>query len=112
MRYWTVSEARESLPRIRELVERIQQAAQTRTSGQGTNGERPPLADAQEAFEELERDDIILRDPHTGLIDFRARGDDGVVYLLCWRLDDDDLTWWHLPEEGFPGRKPLPREPS
>jgi hypothetical protein len=45
------------------------------------------------------------------LIDFHARGADGVVYLLCWRLDEPDLGWWHLPEEGFAGRKPLPRDP-
>jgi len=33
------------------------------------------------------------------------------VYLLCWRDPEADLTWWHLPEEGFAGRKPLPRDP-
>ena len=52
----------------------------------------------------------MLRDPSVGLIDFHARGPDGVVYLLCWRLDEPDLAWWHLPEDGFAGRKPLPRD--
>ena len=27
-------------------------------------------------------------------------------------LEEDDLEWWHLPDEGFAGRKPLPRDPA
>ncbi len=69
------------------------------------------MTDAQEAFEELEEGDIILRDAASGLIDFHARGADGVTYLLCWRLGEPELAWWHLPSEGFAKRKPLPREP-
>ncbi|MFN2607074.1 MAG: DUF2203 domain-containing protein [Acidimicrobiales bacterium] len=110
MRYWTVDEAREYLPRLRALVERIHHAASVRAGRAGSaNGSRSHMADAQEAFEELEAGDIILRDASAGLIDFHARGADGVVYYLCWRRGEPDLAWWHLPEEGFPGRKPLPR---
>ncbi|MGH9280009.1 MAG: DUF2203 family protein [Acidimicrobiales bacterium] len=46
----------------------------------------------------------------TGLLDFHAQGGDGVVYYLCWKLGEPELAWWHRPEDGFPGRKPLPRE--
>ena len=67
---------------------------------------------AQEALEELQAGDIIFRDAMTGLLDFHAKGADGVVYFLCWRLDEDDIGFWHLPSEGFPGRKPLPRDPE
>jgi len=111
MRYWTLDEARAYLPRLRVLVEKIHLAAQARSGTVGsTNGDRSPAVDAQEAYEELDEGDIILRDATTGLIDFHAKGDDGVVYYLCWRLGEDELAWWHLPEEGFPGRKPLPRD--
>lgn len=113
MRFWTVTEAKEYLPRLRQLVVTIRRAAQAHAGKvPSANGERSPMVDAQEAFEELQAGDIILRDAESGLIDFHARGADGVVYYLCWRLDDDDLSWWHLPEEGFPGRKPLPRDPE
>ncbi|MDP8937280.1 MAG: DUF2203 domain-containing protein [Actinomycetota bacterium] len=113
MRFWTVTEARAYLPRLRQLVATIRQAARAHTGKvPSTNGERSPMIDAQEAFEELQAGDIILRDADSGLIDFHALGADGVVYYLCWRLDDDDLSWWHLPEEGFRGRKPLPRDPA
>ena len=114
MRYWTVAEARAYLPRLRKLVGVIRHAAQAHAGKiPSVNGNRSPMIDAQEAFEELQAGDIVLRDAHTGLIDFHARGADGVVYHLCWRFDDgDELSWWHLPSEGFPGRKPLPREPE
>ncbi len=113
MRYWTVEEARAYLPRLKELVETINHAARARTGAvPSVNGERSPMRDAQEAYEELVAGDIILRDAHTGLVDFHARGDDGVVYFLCWRLGEDDLAWWHRPEDGIAGRQPLPREPE
>lgn len=112
MRYWTLDEARAYLPRLRVLVAAVQRAAQTASVAHG-NGHGRPAADDEpvvaDALAELEAGDIILRDPERGLIDFHARGADGVVYYLCWLADEDDLTWWHLPEEGFAGRKPLPR---
>ncbi len=111
MRYWTVDEAREYLPRLRQLVQLIRHTDQMRKGQVGSfNGERSPITEAREAFEELREHDIILRDTDTGLSDFHAKGADGVTYFLCWRLGEDDLGWWHLPDEGFPGRKPLPRD--
>jgi len=62
------------------------------------------------ATTQLDALDIVLRDPRQGLVDFPSIRDGAEVYL-CWRLDEDDLAWWHLPEEGFAGRKPLPRTP-
>jgi hypothetical protein len=108
VRFWTVDEARAYLPRLRELVRAVQGAA-VAVAHARSNGHGPVGTDVTDAMAELEAGDIVLRDPVTGLIDFHAQGDDGVVYLLCWRADEDDLAWWHLPEEGFAGRKPLPR---
>ncbi|MGH9165773.1 MAG: DUF2203 domain-containing protein [Acidimicrobiales bacterium] len=110
MRYWTVEEARGYLPRVRHLVEVVRLAATlataSRTNGHGELADDDPRA----ALAELERGDIVVRDPRSGLVDFHALGRDGVVYHLCYRLDEPDLSWWHLPEEGFGGRKRLPRE--
>lgn len=44
-----------------------------------------------------------------GLIDFPARIDDRDV-LLCWRSDEDSLTWYHGLTDGFAGRKKIPPE--
>jgi hypothetical protein len=111
VRFWTVEEARAYLPRVKELVEVIRQAALVRAGRYPSpNGRRSLLVDAQEAYEELQEGDIILRDATSGLLDFHAQGADGVVYYLCWKLGEPELAWWHLPQDGFPGRKPLPRE--
>ncbi len=113
MRYWSVAEARDYLPRVRELITAIHEAVgvATRAHGNGHGGSNSDV-DTAEALEELAEGDIVLRDPERGLIDFHAQGPDGVVYLLCWQLGEDDLAWWHLPEEGFAGRKRLPRSES
>jgi len=35
----------------------------------------------------------------------------GEQVLLCWRLGEDRIRFWHGPEEGFAGRKPLDDDP-
>jgi hypothetical protein len=50
---------------------------------------------------------VQVKDLDEGLLDFPARrGDEDV--LLCWRLGEDEVGFWHGLEEGFRGRKPLP----
>jgi hypothetical protein len=71
-------------------------------------GDANPEIDVDSAVAELAEKGIVLRDPETGLVDFPAITDKGVVYLLCWKRDEDDLGWWHFTEEGFAGRRHLP----
>ena len=61
----------------------------------------------QPILEGLEELGIVLRDPARGLIDFPATHL-GRQVQLCWQLGEDDLGWWHFPDEGFAGRHPLP----
>jgi hypothetical protein len=56
---------------------------------------------------ELEAVEIVLRDVERGLIDFPAMRD-GVEVYLCWLVDDEEsIGFWHAPEAGFAGRRPL-----
>ena len=32
---------------------------------------------------------------------------DGTEVYLCWRLDEERVGWWHAPDAGFAGRRPL-----
>ena len=138
MRYWTEAEARAELPRLRMLIDVIARAAsQTAAAASnghavssngtsphdsgGEGGSEPgdeaigggdPVVDIESALAELSQKGIVLRDPQTGLVDFPAVTEQGVVYLLCWKRDEDDLGWWHFAEEGFGGRKPLPVPPD
>lgn len=72
----------------------------------------PPAIDARTALAEIEALDIVLRDPKRGLVDFPCLHPSGREVLLCWLSGEDDLGWWHLPEEGFAGRRPLPLPPE
>jgi hypothetical protein len=49
---------------------------------------------------------VILRDLREGLLDFPAQDGD-LEYLLCWKIDEPDIHFWHLESDGFRGRKPL-----
>jgi hypothetical protein len=47
-----------------------------------------------------------VKDPATGLIDFRSLRGGREVYL-CWRLGEGEIAWWHELDAGFQGRQPL-----
>jgi hypothetical protein len=65
------------------------------------------LVELSRAAGELEAVDIVLRDVDRGLIDFPALRN-GVEIYLCWLLDEEEsIRFWHDPDAGFAGRRPL-----
>jgi hypothetical protein len=124
---WTVDAANAALDRVRATVRRIQAlvVARRERAGRGAggngrgngrgNGHRPslePSAELQAAVDELTRDGILLRDVDNGLVDFPARSPSGRPYWLCWLVDEPEVAWWHWPETGFAGRRPLSDPPE
>jgi hypothetical protein len=123
---WTVEGANAALERVRATVRRIQalvvarrqragRAAAAPTGNGSGNGHRPrlePSAELQAAVDELTRDGILLRDVDNGLVDFPARSPSGRPYWLCWLVDEPEVAWWHWPETGFAGRRPLDDPPD
>lgn len=132
-RYFTVDEANELLPTVRGLVERLvahrralavasvrhaRIAAKIAGNGGGVDPhEVDQLQEQVDAeaervvacVDELQRLGVLVKDLDEGLIDFPARrGDEDV--LLCWRLGEDELGFWHTVDDGFAGRRPLPLE--
>jgi hypothetical protein len=66
-----------------------------------------PLVALSRAAGELEAVDIVVRDIDRGLVDFPSMRDGEEVYL-CWLMDEEDqIGFWHEPEAGFGGRRPL-----
>ena len=119
---WTVEEANAALPRVRALLERMRalvaasaratQAAEDRAAGNGQTPATRPDGELVAAVESLDEDGIVLRDLDTGLVDFPARLADGREYLLCWVLGEPEVAWWHWPDTGFAGRRPLSDPPG
>lgn len=131
MRHFTPDEANAALDEVRPLVEKMvahrrahvealarQEELEERIKGNG--GGIPPstLADAAEEVErearalaktidEIDEHGAQVKDLDEGLIDFPALHD-GETVLLCWKLDEDAIGYWHSVDDGFAGRRPLP----
>jgi hypothetical protein len=131
MRHFTPEEANAALEQVAPLVERMvahrrahvealsrQEELEGRIRGNG--GGIPPatLAAAAGEVETEERElarviDEIgehgaqVKDIDEGLIDFPALSG-GETVLLCWKLGEDEIRYWHTVEDGFAGRRELP----
>ncbi|MDB4899828.1 MAG: hypothetical protein JWN53_1636 [Gemmatimonadetes bacterium] len=65
------------------------------------------LAEELDGYQrELEALGIQLKDRRIGLIDFPSDMD-GRTVLLCWRLGESSVQYWHDVQTGFAGRQPL-----
>lgn len=54
----------------------------------------------------IDRQGAELKDIDLGLVDFPAVLE-GTEVLLCWRLGEPEVAFYHGPEDGFRGRRPL-----
>lgn len=61
----------------------------------------------QACLRELEMIGCELKDFEMGLIDFPAELD-GKPILLCWKLGEKKVSFWHPTDGGYAGRQPLP----
>lgn len=128
---FTLEEANAALTELRPIVERMVQhrrdlaAAQTRqrelvTRIAGNGGDMVP-SDLHDLAETIQREADAISDCaeqisqvgaqvkslEEGLLDFPAkRGEEDV--LLCWKLGEDEIRFWHGTDEGFSARKRLP----
>ena len=60
----------------------------------------------KDAITEIASIGVQVKDLDMGLLDFPCVVD-GQVILLCWKLGEKAITFWHGLEEGFAGRKPI-----
>jgi hypothetical protein len=132
MRLFTVEEANETLAAVRPLAERLvvvgellrarqadAVALAAKVAGNGgaaaqvlalREAERQAAEHARELaalVEELHALGVQVKDVQFGLVDFPADRA-GETVLLCWRVGEDAIRFWHGLEEGYAGRKPLP----
>ena len=130
-RHFTVTEANALLERVRPLVEQMVEHRRalgaalekrerlgelTGSNGGGFHPRVPGEVDAavseaadgiKRCVEELLALGVQVKDIDTGLVDFPSLRD-GEEVLLCWRLGEDEIAFWHTVDAGFAGRRPLP----
>ena len=126
MQLFTVDRANRTLPLVRRIVEDIVReherwqdtvmrldllvaSSVSEDDPRVTALEREVHAIARDidAFQgELEALDIQLKDRRIGLVDFPTELD-GRRVLLCWRLDEPSVQYWHDEDAGYAGRQPL-----
>ena len=64
------------------------------------------MQDTKDALAEIDSIGVQVKDLDKGLLDFPCLLD-GQTVLLCWKLGEKEIGYWHSIEDGFAGRKPL-----
>lgn len=133
-RLWTVGEANQRLPELRELLPQLRGWAARLSQvhlelgrlakfwgeelgardhpDHGLSGRleaewRNLTRRLDEAVGALRAEGIEVKQLETGLVDFYALLD-GELVLLCWKIDEPEVAFYHTLEGGFNGRRPLP----
>jgi hypothetical protein len=129
-RVFTLEEANTAVADLRPTVERMVEHRRKLTAAQalqtelitriaGNGGDMVP-SDLREAQDAIEREaaaiadcaDLIneagaeIKSLEEGLLDFPSRRGEQDV-LLCWKLGEDKIRYWHGTDEGYAGRKPI-----
>jgi hypothetical protein len=61
---------------------------------------------AKDAVAEIDSIGVQVKDLDTGLLDFPCIIDSEIV-LLCWKMGESRIDYWHTVDAGFRGRQPL-----
>ena len=119
-RHYSLEEATALLPRVAELLATMRDArdrlgdSEARAAlAEASNGGGQPgkvvsggFLELRESMLEFREREIVLRDLDRGLVDFPSLRDGREVYL-CWEEGEPEIGFWHEPETGFGGRRPL-----
>jgi hypothetical protein len=127
MQLFTVEQANRTLPLVRRIVEDVvrehrlwqEKIVELDLLASGVRADQPDpraaalerdilaLAEEIDGFEaELSGLGIQLKDRRIGLIDFPCNLE-GRRVLLCWRLGEPSVQYWHDENAGYAGRQPL-----
>lgn len=130
---YTVEEANELLPEVRERLARLREAVQGVQFARGQVGDleanwkegiRKEGSPEQEAYSRwkdrarqheqtieaelswFQARSIEVKDPVLGLVDFYATDGEDLVYL-CWKEGEEEIQAWHTLDGGLAGRRPI-----
>lgn len=126
-RLFTVDEANRTLPLVRKILEDVvrqhrlwrekileldlvassARPNEPRERAEQLEREAQSLAREIDGYQkELEELGILLKDRRQGLVDFPSEMA-GRRVMLCWRLGEGEVRFWHDEDAGYAGRQPL-----
>ena len=128
-KWFTVEEANALLPLLRSEIESLQKIKRRfeerylhlkqlkELVGRRPSGQDDPFftLECELEFMQIEARTLVqsihmkgaqLKDVDMGLVDFPALMN-GEEVLLCWKLDEESVSYWHGLNDGFYGRKPI-----
>ena len=122
-RYFSLDEARATLPQVKGLMEQVQSArreilrvrpdalpAIEKAAANGGNKAAGELSlhamRLEQGFKGIIALGVTVKDIDAGLVDFLGLRNGREVYL-CWRYGEEELAYWHELNAGFAGRHPL-----
>lgn len=117
MKLFTPKEATRTLPLVRQIVDDILSVGKnakilaSRIPMQEGDKERLEnlKLEISELITELEELGCLYKDWNfeIGLVDFPAIIE-GEQVLLCWRSDENTITYYHRMQDGYSGRQKIP----
>jgi hypothetical protein len=127
-KYFTLDEAQALLPVLEALLKRVIEAKRgleekmqelnRKIMGSGgmfldVNHVRAQRAayeahvqQAKDSLAEIDAIGVQVKDIDTGLLDFPCMIE-GETVLLCWKMGESRIGFWHTLDAGFRGRQPL-----
>ena len=115
---YTIEEADALIPEVAERMARLAALQRRAATGLGEarrrarrNGHRGGL-EAEVAGEMgtllawFEENHLVVKGVSPPLVDFPAQFG-GRDVLLCWTEGEERIGWYHLPDAGFAGRRPI-----
>ena len=64
------------------------------------------MQQAKDSLAEIDAIGVQIKDLETGLLDFPCLID-GETVLLCWKMGESRIEFWHTLDAGFQGRQPV-----
>ena len=122
-RFFTLEEARQLLPELKEWagelvqlsgqlenfrdeVQALADSSANNTGGPDGTAYLEILVSLQTSLGKIQDSGCLVKSLSEGLVDFPHMKDGREVYL-CWKYGEDDIQYWHEVDSGYEGRIPL-----